>query len=67
MWCIAKVTPQYIALMEHLVHLYALDADALCPLVCFDEKSYQVIGDVLTPIEMKPGQVKKESEKWKRF
>ncbi len=66
MWCIAKVTPEYIALMEHIVHLYALEADPLCPLVCFDEKSYQVIGDVLTPIEMKPGQVKKESEKYKR-
>lgn len=66
MWCIGKITALYIALMEHILYLYSLAPNPLCPLVCFDEKSYQVIGHTLVPIEMKPGQVKKESEKYGR-
>ena len=66
MWCIGDITVQYIAQMEEILHLYSLERNEKWPLVCFDEKSYQVLGHTLTPIEMKPGQPKKISEKYVR-
>jgi len=66
MWCIGTITAQYIAQMEEILHLYSLSANETWPLVCFDEKSYQMLGHTLTPIEMKPGQPKKISEKYVR-
>ncbi len=66
MWCIGDITVQYIAQMEEILHLYGLAANETCPLVCFDEKSYQMIGHTIEPIEMKPGQSKKISEKYVR-
>lgn len=66
MWCIGKVTAEFIAQMEHILHLYSLAADPTCPLVCYDEKSYQLIGHTISPLEMKPGQVRKESETYER-
>jgi len=66
MWCIGDITVQYIAQMEEILHLYGLEPNEKWPLVCFDEKSYQVLGHTLAPIEMKPGQPKKISEKYVR-
>jgi len=66
MWCIGDLTAQYIAQMEQILHLYSLEPNEIDPLVCFDEKSYQMLGHTLEPIEMKPGQPKKISEKYVR-
>lgn len=60
------MTAQFIAQMENILHLYSLEANPRNPLVCFDEKSYQLLGHTLSPIKMKPGQVSKESEKYVR-
>ena len=66
MWCIGKMTAQFIAQMEHILYLYTQPPMPECPLVCFDEKSYQLIGHSLMPIKMKPGQIRKESETYVR-
>ena len=66
MWCIGELNAAFMASMEQVLYLYALKPDPLCPLVCFDEKSYQIVGDVLIPLKMKPGKIRKESEKYKR-
>lgn len=66
MWCIGKITAEFIARMEQILHLYSLEADPLNPLVCFDEKSYQVLGDTMVPIPIKPGKPKRISEKYER-
>lgn len=66
MWCIGNITVQYIAQMEEILHLYGLNPNEKWPLVCFDEKSYQLIGHTLEPIEMKPDQPKKITEKYVR-
>ena len=66
MWCIGKMNAEFIAQMEAILDLYSLEANPLSPLVCFDEKSYQLIGHTLSPIKMKPGQLSKESEKYVR-
>lgn len=66
MWCLGKITAEFIAKMESILYLYGLAPNPVNPLVCFDEKSYQLIGHTLCPIKMKPGQVRKESETYVR-
>ncbi len=66
MWCIGKMNAEFIARMEQILHLYNQPADPLNPLVCFDEKSYQVLGDTIVPIPMQPGKPKRIGEKYER-
>lgn len=59
MWCITKITPEYRKRMYRLLDLYKKPHDPKFPVVCFDEKSKQLLNDSRTPIPMKPGSVKK--------
>jgi hypothetical protein len=52
MWCVPKLTPEYIERMEHLLDLYARPYDAREPVVCIDEKSKQLIADTRTALPM---------------
>jgi len=45
--------------MEDILDLYCLPYDPLYPVICMDEKPYQLLNDVLSPIEMKPGKPKR--------
>ena len=45
MWCVARITPEYVERMEHLLDLYALPYHADEPVVCIDEKSKQLLSD----------------------
>jgi hypothetical protein len=46
--------------METILWLYALPYDPLYPLVCLDERPCFLIGDVIEPLAMQTGQVRKE-------
>ena len=46
--------------MEHLLALYARPYDPRYPVVCFDERPCFLIGEVMTPLPVKSGQVQKE-------
>lgn len=46
--------------------LYEKSYDPEYPVVCFDERPTQLIGDVVTPLAMKPGAVKKIDYHYKR-
>ena len=46
--------------MEHLLALYARPYDPRYPVVCFDERPCFLIGEVMTPLSVKTGQVAKE-------
>lgn len=50
----------FIARMEQILHLYALDYDPLYPLVCFDERPCFLIGDVVCGLEMKAGKLARQ-------
>jgi hypothetical protein len=52
--------------MEDILHLYEQPYDPLCPVVCFDERPCQLIGDILAPIPMKPGRSKRQSNEYTR-
>jgi triosephosphate isomerase len=45
MWCIPDVTPEFIKRMEHILELYEKPYTPEEPIICFDEKSKQLIKD----------------------
>ena len=52
--------------MEDLLTLDEEPDDPLRPVVCFDERPCQLIGDVLVPIPMKPGRSKRQNYEYER-
>lgn len=52
--------------MYRLLNLYKKPYDPKSPVICFDEKSKQLLEDSRTPIPMKPGSVKKYDYEYKR-
>lgn len=44
--------------MEDILDLYAEADDPLYPVVCFDERRYQLVSEVIQPIPAQPGQRK---------
>jgi hypothetical protein len=54
-WCIGKITGDYLWHMEDVLEQYARPYDPLHPLICYDERPCQLLGDVLVPLPMKPG------------
>ena len=45
--------------MEDVLDLYAQAYDPQYPQVCFDERPVQLLGDVLTPLPLRPGQARR--------
>jgi len=52
--------------MEAILTLYAQPADADCPLVCFDEKSTQLLDDVREPLPLRPEQGQRQDYEYRR-
>ena len=51
---------------EDILDLYEEPYDPNRPVLCVDERPCQLIGDVVTPIPMKPGKPKKEDNEYER-
>lgn len=49
-----------MAHMEKILWLYALPYDPRYPVICFDERPCFLIGDIVPPLALQPGQVRKE-------
>jgi DDE superfamily endonuclease len=52
--------------MEDILDLYEQPYDPLHPVVCFDERPCQLMSDVLAPIPMQPGKLKREDYEYER-
>lgn len=52
--------------MEKVLDVYEQAYDPKRPVVCFDERPCQLLGNVLMPLPMKPGQIKKEDYHYER-
>jgi hypothetical protein len=52
--------------MEDVLDLYEQPYDPRRPVICFDERPCQLIGDAIVPIPMKPGAAKKEHYEYLR-
>lgn len=65
-WCIGKVTGEYIWRMEDILSLYEEPSACIRPVICFDERPCQLIGDVLAPVPMKAGRPKRQDYEYER-
>jgi len=59
-WCIPEVTPEFIKRMEHILELYQKPYDFKRPLVCFDEKSFQLLAHITNSLGLKPGRASRQ-------
>jgi hypothetical protein len=58
MWCIPPTSDaEFVCAMEHVLAVYTRPFDASRPVVCFDEKSKQLVGEVAAPIAAAAGRV----------
>ena len=53
-------------LMENLLDLYEQPYDPRWPVMCFDERPCQLLGDTLVPIPMKPGKAYRYDHQYER-
>lgn len=53
--------------MEQILWLYALPYDPLQPVVCFDERPCFLLGDVMEPLTMQSGRVRKEHYAYTKY
>lgn len=66
MWCIGKINGEYIANMEDVLEVYGAEPIDGERRICIDERPCQLIGDVYSPIPMKPGKTKKIDNEYSR-
>lgn len=52
--------------MEDILELYAESYDPRQPVVCFDERPYQLVGEVRVPLPMQPGQPQRYDYEYRR-
>jgi hypothetical protein len=58
MWCIPpKSDAEFVCAMENVLAVYTRPYDENRPVVCFDEKSKQLVGEVCAPIPASPGRI----------
>ncbi len=66
-WCIpSKEDAEFVACMEDVLDVYELPYNPARPVVCMDEKPYQLLGDVREPLPMRSGDDRKIDSEYKR-
>jgi hypothetical protein len=67
MWCIPpEQNAAFVACMEDILDIYQRPYDKGCPVICMDEKPYQLLGEVRAPIQIKPGSPVRVDNEYKR-
>ena len=56
----------FVANMEDVLDVYQREYDENCPVICMDEKPYQLLDECRNPIPMKPGDVKRYDSEYIR-
>ena len=68
MWCIPpEQNADFVAKMEDILDTYALPYDEKRPVICLDEKPYQLLGERRKPIPMKKSSPTKIDNEYERF
>jgi hypothetical protein len=66
-WCIPpEQSSAFVAAMEDVLAVYARPYDKNRPVICMDEKPYQLLGDVREPLPVKPGKPAREDFEYER-
>jgi len=66
MWCIGEITPEYRERMEDVLEVYERPYRSSEPVVCFDEKTLQLLGEKRMPRPMRPGKPAKRDGEYVR-
>ena len=67
-WCIPpKADAEFVFRMEDVLELYRLPYDPRYPVVCMDEASKQLIGEVRTPLPVAEGQPVRYDSEYERL
>jgi transposase len=67
MWCIPpKCDAEFVCAMENVLAVYKRPYDSDHPVVCFDEKSKQLVGEVALPVPAAPGRVERHDYEYVR-
>jgi len=67
MWCIPpEQNADFVAKMEDVLDVYTLAYDENCPVICIDEKPYQLLDECREPIPMKKGSPKRMDNEYVR-
>ena len=66
MWCVAELTPEYIARMEDVLALYEKPYTAQEPVVCLDEKPVSLHADVRPARPARPGHLATRDSEYQR-
>ena len=61
-----QLSGEFVARMEDVLDLYPEEYDRERPVVCFDESSKQLLGDVRPPIEAAPGRMERYDTEYQR-
>ena len=65
-WCIpSKENAEFVACMEDDLDVYELPYNPAHPVVCMDEKPYQLLEDVREPLPMRPADDQKTDSEYK--
>ena len=68
MWCIPpEQNADFVAKMEDVLDVYALPYDENCPVICLDEKPYQLLDERRKPIPMKQGKPQRIDNEYERM
>jgi len=62
----AQVGADFVWRMEAVLELYAEPLDQKRPVICFDERPCQLIGDITPPLPPQPGQLARQDYEYKR-
>lgn len=66
-WCIPpKQNAAFVANMEDVLEVYHRPYDPQFPVVCMDEKPYQLLGEVREPLPVRPGNIAHEDSEYIR-
>jgi hypothetical protein len=67
MWCIPpKQNAAFVACMEDILDLYQQPFDETYPVICMDEKPYQLLDEVLDPLPLKAGSPNRVDNEYER-
>jgi len=68
MWCIPpKQNADFVANMEDILDVYTLPYNKECPVICIDEKPYQLLDERRESISMKQGSPTKYDNEYERM
>ncbi|MFG6342219.1 MAG: IS630 family transposase [Lachnospiraceae bacterium] len=61
-----KENAEFVACMEDILDIYEMPYNPEVPVVCMDEKPYQLLGETKEPLPMRPGDTQKTDSEYVR-